>query len=125
MLLVEVVAVCEFENDDFVALFRVARQRAVGSAVWRLVDRSVSRVRVTLHVRVIHWSVVEWAVVAHDDGLETARLGRRPGDGLWCPRGVMGMIMMMWGSGRENTIPDLTSTSCCLLGRMLMNWMMW
>ena len=39
LLLVEVVAVCEFENDDIVALFHVARQRAVGSAVWRLVDR--------------------------------------------------------------------------------------
>ena len=95
LLLVEVIAVFEFEDDDFVALSRVARQRAVGSAVWRLVDRSVSRVRVALHVRVIHWSVVGWAVVAPDDGLETARLGRRPGDGLGCPRGMMGMIMMM------------------------------
>jgi len=32
-----------------------------------------------------------------DDGLGTARLGRRPGDGLWCPRGMMGMMMMMLG----------------------------
>ena len=125
LLLVEVIAVIEFEDDDFVALSCVARQRAVGSAVWRLVDCSVSRVRVTLHVRVIHWSVVEWAVVAHDDGLETARLGRRPGDGLGCPRGMMGLIMMMWSSGRENTIPVLTSVSCCLLGRMWMSWLMW
>ena len=139
LLLVEVVLVVDFDDDDIVALSCVARQRAVGSAVWRLVDCSVSRVRVTLHVPVIHWSVVEWALVAHDeglgtarlgrrpgdDGLGTARLGRRPGDGLWCPRGMMGMIMMMLGLGRENTIPDLTSTSCCLLGRMLMSWMMW
>ena len=125
LLLVEVIAVIEFEDDDFVALSCVALQRAVGSAVRRLVDCSVSRVRVTLHVRVIHWSVVEWAVVARDDGLETARLGRRPDDGLGCPRGMMGSIMMMWSSGRENTIPVLTSVSCCLLGCMLMNWMMW
>ena len=53
LLLVEVIAVCEFEDDGFVALFRIARQRAVGSAVWRLVDRWVSRVRVTRHVQVI------------------------------------------------------------------------
>ena len=117
LLLVEVIAVVEFDDDDFVALSCVARQRAVGSAVWRLVDCSVSRVRVTLHVRVIHWSVVEWAVVARDDGLETARLGRRPDDGLGCPRGMMELIMMMRSSGRENTIPVLTSVSCCLLGR--------
>ena len=124
-LLVEVVLVVDFDDDDIVALSCVARQRAVGSAVWRLVGSSVSRVRVTLHVWVIHWSVVEWAVVARDDGLGTARLGRRPGDGLGCPRGMMGLIMMMWSSGRENTIPVLTSISCCLLGRMWMNWLMW
>ena len=93
LLLVEVIAVVDFDDDDFVALSCVARQRAVGSAVWRLVDRWASRVRVTRHVQMIHWSVVEWAVVAHDDGLETARLGRRLGDGLGCPRGVMGVIM--------------------------------
>ena len=125
LLLVEVVLVVDFDDDDIVALFCVARQRAVGSAVWRLVGSSVSRVRVTLHVRVIHWSVVEWAVVARDDGLETARLGRRPDDGLGCPRGMMELIMMMRSSGRENTIPVLTSISCCLLGRMWMSWLMW
>ena len=138
LLLVEVVLVVDFDDDNIVVLFCVARQRVVGSAVQRLVDGSVSRVRVTLHVRVIHWSVVVWALVAHDDGLGTARLGRRPGDdglgtarlgrrpgdGLWCPRGMMGVMMMMLGLGRENTIPDLTSISCCLLGRMLMSWMM-
>ena len=117
LLLVEVVLVVDFD-DDIVVLFCVARQRVVGSAVQRLVDGSVSRVRVTLHVPVIHWSVVEWALVARDEGLGTARLGRRPGDGLWCPRGMMGVMMMMLGLGRENTIPDLTSISCCLLGRM-------
>ena len=116
LLLVEVIAVVDFDDDDFVALSCVARQRAVGSAVWRLVDCSVSRVRVTLHVRVIHWSVVEWAVVARDDGLGTARLGRRPADGLGCPRGMMELNMIMRSSGRENTIPVLTSVSCCLLG---------
>ena len=53
LLLVEVVLVVDFDDDDVVALFCVARQRAVGSAVWRLVDRWVSRVWVTRHVQVI------------------------------------------------------------------------
>ena len=64
-----------FEYGVSVALSVCARRRVVGSEVWRRVDHEVARVRVTCQVEVIRGSVGGWAVLAHGEGLGTARLG--------------------------------------------------